>query len=232
MLFELLFVVIVTVAMPARAWLRYRRGEPPAPSGHYIAETLLLIGWLSFLLWRRNTPLDALGLSTNISLRWLLDFAICLTVIIAPDIWMVWRIERRGHAAALPAPQGLAADALRGRDSGPVFVVVTIVGAIWEELFFRGTIFTRAAQSFGGVAFSVVAGSLLFGLHHLRNGFSGVKLSMVFGVIFAVLFVITGNLWAVMLAHAAGNLLAAWQWGPRIERARQKSLRQTPMFLG
>src|SRR5688572_11155939 len=173
MLFELIFVAIVTVAMPARAWLRYRRGEPPAPSSRYIAETLLLIGWLSFLLWRRNTQLDALGLSTNISLRWLLDFAICLTVVIAPDAWVVWRIERRGQVVALPAPQGLAADALRGRDSGSIFVAVTIVGAIWEELFFRGTIFMAAAQSFGGVVISVAAGSLLFGLHHLRNGFSG-----------------------------------------------------------
>src|SRR5437868_9291508 len=122
MFFELLFIAIVTIGMPTRAWFRYRRGEPPAPAARYISETFLLIGMLSALLWRRNVPLEALGLSTNLSWRWLLHLAICLIVIIAPDIWAVWRMERLSQGGAtLPAPQGLAVDALRGRNAGAAF---------------------------------------------------------------------------------------------------------------
>ena len=233
MFFELLFIAIVIIGMPTRAWFRYRRKEPPAPAKRYIFETVLLIGMLSALLWKHDVSLEALGLSTNLSWRWLLDLAICLTVIIGPDIWTVRKIERLSQRGAiLPAPQGLAADALRGRKAGAVFFAVTIVGAIWEELFFRGTIFAVAAQLPGGIILGIVVGSLLFGAHHLRNGLSGMRTSMVFGVVFALLFYITRNLWAVMAAHAAGNLLAAWMWAPRIERARQKSLCRVPTFIG
>lgn len=233
MFLELLLIGIVTIGMPARAWFRYRRKEPPAPPARYISETILLIGMLAAILWRRDVPLEALGLSRNPSARWLMDLAICFAVIIAPDIWAVMRIERlTKRGAMLPAPQGLAADALRGRDTGAAFAAVTIVGAIWEELFFRGTIFVIASQMPGGTIIGIVAGSLLFGSHHLRNGPSGMVSSTVFGVVFALLFLITHNLWAVMAAHATGNLLAAWHWGPRIERVRRESLSRKPTLIG
>jgi membrane protease YdiL (CAAX protease family) len=233
MLFELLFAGVVIIAMPIRAWRRYRRQAGPAPAPRYILETLLLTGMLSALLWRRNIPFETLGLSTDLSARWLRDLAICLLVIVAPDVWMVWRATRRSRkAVAPPAPQGLAADALRLRGRSASVVAVIVVGAVWEELFFRGAVFALAPHTPGGVAAGIIGGSLAFGAQHLRNGPSGMIHSMTFGVIFALLFVVTGNLWAVMIAHAVGNLLAAWQWAPRIEMARQRSLRRAPTFLG
>lgn len=233
MFFELLFIGVVAIAMPVRAFRRYRRKKPPTPAARYILETLLLVCVLAVLLWRHNVSLEALGLSTDLSLRWLRDLAICLVAIIAPDAWNVWRIERLSRrATALPPPQGLAADALRGRRAGAAFVAVVLVGVVWEELCFRGAVFAVLPQTPGGIAIGIVAGSLLFGAQHFRNGPAGVIATTAFGVVFAFLFVATGNLLAIMLAHAIGNLLAAWQWAPRIERARQRSFRQAPMFLG
>ena len=64
-----------------------------------------------------------------------------------------------------------------------------------------------------------------------RNGRAGFGYATSFGVLFALLYLATGNLVAVIVAHGAGNLLAATQWAPRIERARQ-AVRREAMFLG
>ena len=48
-----------------------------------------------------------------------------------------------------------------------------------------------------------------------------------------MLYLATGNLIAVMIAHAAGNILAPTQWAPRIERAPMEAfLLKVPSFIG
>lgn len=239
MLLEILFGGIVTILMPVRAWRRYRQNAPPAPAGRYITETLLLITTLSLLLWRRHVSFGTLGLAESLSFRWFCGIVFCLLVVVGTNLWMVGRITAQIQSGAtVPAPKGLAADALAGQKAGFSFIVVTLVGATWEELCFRAAVFAIVPHTIGGIFLGVVAGSLAFGAQHLRNGTSGMIYSSVFGLIFALLFVATGNLWGVMLSHAAGNLLTARRWGPQIERARQNALaRQSalpsaPSFLG
>jgi membrane protease YdiL (CAAX protease family) len=233
LIFGVIFACIVVVFLPLRAWLRYRRAEPAAASGRYIAETVLLVSMLSLLLWRRGMPMTALGLSLNVSPRWIGDIALCLFIIVGTDVWMTGRIVRQlRRGAMLGPPTGLATDALRGHKAGLSFVMVTLVGAIWEELCFRGTVFALLPHTAIGVVTAITVGSLAFGAQHLRSGPSGLIYSTSFGVVFALLFAATRNLWAVMIAHAAGNLLTAWQWAPQIERARQASLTRRPGFLG
>jgi membrane protease YdiL (CAAX protease family) len=73
---------------------------------------------------------------------------------------------------------------------------------------------------------------LVFGMQHLRSGPSAFAHSTGFGIEFSLLFLATGNLWAVMIAHATGNLLTVWRWAPKIEKARQSALQRVPIFLG
>jgi membrane protease YdiL (CAAX protease family) len=233
MLLTILFAGVVIVFLPARAWRRYRKGTPPTPPWRYVTETLLLIAALSFLLWRNNVTLEALHLEWRPAARWFGDVAFCVLAIVGVDFLMVARTTWQLRTGAIvPAPKGLAADALAAQKSGVPFVFVTFVGAIWEELCFRGTVFALLPYTPTGVLLGVIGGAVLFGAQHLRHGLHGMIYSTTFGVIFASLFVITGNLWAVILAHAAGNLLAAWQWAPRIARARQQAVPGAPGFLG
>jgi membrane protease YdiL (CAAX protease family) len=233
MLFTFLFAAIVVIFLPARAWHRYRKRNPPTPPSRYIAETATLISLLSFLLWRNHISFRMLGLSGQPPVRWFADVAACLLVIVGADFFMYEKTVRHLRSGArLSDLKGLAADALSAQSLGLEFLLVTLIGAVWEELCFRGAVFTFVPHTFVWMLLGVIASSLLFGAQHLRNGLHGMTYSTLFGLVFASLFLITGNLWAVILAHASGNLLAAWQWAPRIERARKQSISRALGFLG
>jgi membrane protease YdiL (CAAX protease family) len=232
--FERLFALLVAVVLPTRAWLRHRAGSPPAPNARYIAETLILLASLGLLLWRRGITDRDLGLSITSPLQTLSGVLFAIAVVVGSDAFQVWRIVRRFQSVVLDAPQGLAADALTAKDRGMLSIVATAVGAIWEELCFRGTVFALLPNATPGwLAAGVAGGAVLFGMQHLRSGLSGLLYSTGFGVLFALLYLLTGNLYAVIIAHAAGNVLTAWQWAPRIEAARQRAISApTPEFLG
>jgi membrane protease YdiL (CAAX protease family) len=240
---EILFALLVAVALPVRAWYRGRRRAPPTPLVRYVAETLLLTVALAALLWHRAVPRSALGLETRTIAASAVDVVFCLFVVVGLDLWSLWRAMQRlrdvaadGQAstAALHATGGTYGDALSAGRALAAFIVVTIVGAVWEELCFRAVVFALLPRTMVGVPIGIAAGSFIFGAQHLRNGPSALVHSSFFGVMFSLLYLATNDLVAVIIAHATGNLLAAAQWAPRIERARQRALQQkrSPMFLG
>jgi uncharacterized protein len=83
-----------------------------------------------------------------------------------------------------------------------VFVTV-IFAPVTEEFIFRGFLLQRWGSKWGLRA-GVMASSLLFGLLHVHNP---IGLTM-FGLIMALLYVRTHNLWVPILAHALNNLMA------------------------
>jgi membrane protease YdiL (CAAX protease family) len=233
---EALFAGLVAIGLPLRAWRRGRRGAPPTPTGRYVFETLVLTACLAALLARRGITADALGLRPTSTLIVLRDLTVCLTVIVGMDLWSVWRLTRRArHEPAMgPAPQeGVFADTLAARQALASFVPAAIVGAIWEELCFRATFFLFVPRTAIGLTIGTALGCLLFGAQHLRNGRAGFAYSSWFGLLFSLLYLTTGDLIAVTIAHALGNILAVAQWGPRIERSlRAAPARDAPTFLG
>lgn len=227
MLLELLFAGVVTIVLPVRAWRRHRSKAPPSPARRYIPETMLLTLVLAALLWRRGVPLDVLGLHAELSARFFLVLALCVSAVVGPDIWFVYRLTRRISADA----DGLAkdrvfADTLANRRAPLSFAVVAVVGALWEELCFRGAVFLLVPRTAPGLLIGIAASSLLFGAQHLRNGRQGFAYASAYGVLFSVLYLATGSLVSVIVAHATGNVLAVFQWAPSIERARQAALRR------
>lgn len=232
MLVETLFALVVAVVLPVRAWRRYRRGAPPAPAVRYVAETLLLTALLAWLLWRRGVPPAAIGLRP-VSSRLLVDLAFCLTVVIGLDVWSVWRTTRQIRRAP-PDRDGVFADAAEAHRRGTAaFVAVAVVGAIWEELCFRATVFLLVPATPEGRLAGLASGMLLFGAQHLRNGPRGLAYTSFFGLMFGLLYLATSDLLAVIVAHAAGNILTVVQWAPRIERVRrERQQARAPMFFG
>ena len=82
-----------------------------------------------------------------------------------------------------------------------------------EEIVYRGFLFTQLRKVFGqGPATQAVIISVsasLFGLaHYWVQGITGVEQAVITGLVFGTMFVITGQIWIVMFAHAAFDLTA------------------------
>jgi membrane protease YdiL (CAAX protease family) len=224
-IFEVLFAGLVAVAWPVRAWRRHRRGTGPTPAPVYIAETATLAATLAALLWRRGVPLDALGLRVDSAAQLVADTAICLAVVVGLDLWLTWRLMRRIREIAPSLSEDrVFGDTLSHRPALGSFTAVAVVGAIWEELCFRAAVFLLIPATVIGRLLGTVVGSALFGAQHLRNGRQGFSYAAGFGVLFSALYLATGDLAAVILAHAIGNILAAAQWTPWVERARARAI--------
>lgn len=117
-------------------------------------------------------------------------------------------------AAALGARAGTAApERLReamaptdARDWVLLLAVVLPVVAVFEEALFRGALVGAFAVGFGiDPWLLVVPASVAFGLGHGAQGRLGIAVTGVLGVVLAALFVRTGSLLVVVVAHYVVN---------------------------
>ncbi len=92
-------------------------------------------------------------------------------------------------------------------DSLLLFVVLILFGAIGEEVLFRGLVFQRIEETFGPVA-SVAVTSLLFAWAHSANlsvTWLAIANTMLWGVVFGIARLRSGDLWLPIGMHAAWN---------------------------
>jgi membrane protease YdiL (CAAX protease family) len=88
--------------------------------------------------------------------------------------------------------------------------VVSIAAGFGEELLFRGLVQAGLSSLVGGPLgpwLALAAASVLFGVCHWLNTTYAI-LAVLAGAYFGVLFMLTGNLWTPIIAHAAYDLLA------------------------
>jgi hypothetical protein len=96
----------------------------------------------------------------------------------------------------------------------PGFILLVLVSAAFgEEVFFRGYLFERVGRLIGArliatVAAVLVSTALFAGAHYPDQGVPGVQQAAITGLVFGVLFVWRRNIWLVMAAHAAFDLVA------------------------
>ncbi len=97
-----------------------------------------------------------------------------------------------------------------------VIFIATMAGVgISEEFVFRGTILNLFIDKFGkterGIYASIISSSIIFGIAHITNVFSGVFLKSAFiqavgagvlGALLGAIYVRTRNIWVVALLHA------------------------------
>jgi len=84
------------------------------------------------------------------------------------------------------------------------WVAVSLTAGVCEEIVYRGFLipyFMGAPASFP-VTLAMIASSLVFGLAHIYQGVRGAIGTAILGMVFAVLFVTTGNLWVPIVLHA------------------------------
>ena len=112
---------------------------------------------------------------------------------------------------------------LAGNAAASLWMVVTVVvvGGFGEETVFRGFLFERLSNLFGtrpaALTATVFLTSGLFALLHYREqGLPGVEQAAVTGLVFGTTFAATGQLWLLMVLHAAYDVTAValiyWNW--------------------
>ena len=94
-----------------------------------------------------------------------------------------------------------------------ILYAVTIGAGFGEETVFRGYMFERLGKLFGAGAWVtpviVVVSAAWFGLiHYPVQGIAGVQQATIFGLVFGTVFALTGQIWMLMIAHAAFDLTA------------------------
>jgi len=140
--------------------------------------------------------------------------ALCIVIVSAAGMLFVMFV-RLGHFSTIihgstPTPQELPG-------LGAIWIPLLAFGlltATFEELWFRGPIYSEYKKH--GVSFWKIAllTGLLFGIIH--SGIFQVSYTFVNGVIWAVMLYYTRSIWAPILAHVAGNsifiLLNPYLW--------------------
>jgi len=83
------------------------------------------------------------------------------------------------------------------------FIIMAIVPAIGEEMFFRGIMMRFVKKRSPGMATPIVFSALVFAFAHANiYGFPSIFLA---GVLLAVIYYLTGSLWCSMLGHLLNN---------------------------
>jgi len=119
--------------------------------------------------------------------------------------FLTWRRLRKGKAA--PAYLGHVS-ALLPRDRSEVLLgaAISVAAGVGEELFFRLLLPILLAAIVGGIA-AVVIPILLFGLAHAYQGWRGVTVTTLVGMLFTAMYLMSGSLAVAMLFHVVIDLM-------------------------
>jgi CAAX protease family protein len=150
------------------------------------------IGYVRPVRWVRGL---AIGIPFGIAFKLLMK-TIVMPLLGAPSTNQAYHYLV-GNRAALPAT---------------LFTMIVIAG-IGEETFYRGYLFERLGKLFGSGTWArasiVLITAGLFALaHYPDQGLAGAEQAMITGLVFGTIFAITGQIWTLMVAHAAFDLVA------------------------
>ena len=209
----ILLLLVVLVLMPWRAWRRWRGNRAAAPIGIYMAETVLLSGTLLGVTRLGDVAFSSIGLHWVRTWPFFLHAAISVLTLIAPDLFGIFL--RRAQQRRFKTDEADYAEANPPQRHIIALASICVVGAFWEELCFRGTVFYLAPDGVVAKILAILASSIIFGLHHLRQGPSAVILTSYFGILLFLLYICTRDLFAVMAAHAISNMLVTLYFCPK-----------------
>ncbi|WP_082449484.1 CPBP family intramembrane glutamic endopeptidase [Sphingomonas sp. Leaf231] len=112
-------------------------------------------------------------------------------------------LDRRGHRFAFGDLRGVMP--ARNAELG-WGVVLAIVAGITEEAFFRLLLPLLIAQVSGSALLGFAGATAAFGYAHRYQGARGAIVTVVAGLLLALVYLVSGRLWAAMLAHAVIDL--------------------------
>jgi hypothetical protein len=95
-----------------------------------------------------------------------------------------------------------------------VYTMIVVAG-FGEETLYRGWMFQRLGKLYGQsvpakIATVAITSILFASLHYLEQGVPGVEQALIAGLTFGSIFAVTGQIFMLMIAHAAFDLTALW----------------------
>ncbi len=147
------------------------------------------------LRWLHHTLSGGVGLAVGIGV------AVVVAVLLVVPVFAL-----RRQVTELPAVGDITALLPRTRGELRYGAGLSINAGVVEELLFR---LGMPALLFGITGNGVVAflvASVLFGLLHVYQKFWGVLGATILGVVFSLVYLLTGSIWVVIVAHALVDL--------------------------
>jgi membrane protease YdiL (CAAX protease family) len=180
----------------------------PIPSHGPLYITLItaeigLVFLVRFGLRRRGTPISEIvgPMDPSIS-AWARDVAI------AAALWAVWIGVAIAVTSLMHSSPQISGLIPHGVTDGVLWVVLSTSAGIAEELAFRGYLLRQFRAMTGNVWVALLLQSALFSIAHGYEGLAGCVSIAVFGFLFGMAVIRTGNLRACMIAHAWADIAA------------------------
>jgi membrane protease YdiL (CAAX protease family) len=174
--------------------------------GLNLAGALQLLAWGAlgvYLLWRSGFPPRAIGLGRP---RWRPDVlgGVGLALLIGLPGLAFYLLSRVLGINASVEPAELYDTWWRI----PVLVLAAFANGWAEEVIVVGFLLTRLRQLRWNPVAAVIVTSLLRGFYHLYQGFGAGLGNIAMGLVFGYVYLRTGRLWPLIVAHALIDVVA------------------------
>lgn len=234
---HLLFVFLLAIA-PAWDYYDTRRVKANPDSPHRIRYYGTVCAWLWIcailacaLLGFRSVftispaPDEAGWLFRNTWVFYAVGAVIALIVatIVLPYVTVAWmsvtRKQRKYSSGEMLQKVSYAYLFPTNRRERRWWILVALTAGICEEILFRGFLLHYLYTSLWALSLTaaLLLSSVIFGLQHLYQKAAGAVASAVVGVIFGLLFLLTGNLLFPIAFHAALDLRLLVSLRPSVE---------------
>jgi membrane protease YdiL (CAAX protease family) len=218
-----LLAFIIVVAWPLyAAWVDYPRlkrgvamGVPNIRVRAYLRAILTqwVLAILAIIMWTRlGRPAADLGFELVGGWR----LAVGVLALIAAVV--LFEMQRRRVTGSEEGQQQLRKQIGEAGDLLPadvkelfLFSHLSVTAGVCEEILYRGFLIWYLT-GFVGLVPAVILSSVFFGFAHLYQGKKGVAQTAAVGLVFAVLYVVTGALWAPMLLHTLVDINSGVLW--------------------
>jgi len=208
-----IFLVFVLVVWPGVAWFVYPSGDEALELLSEISRSrvylqsmaitwsvvLLLVVILSFR-WRAIQEIGFRGFTTkNIAIGVALLFGVNIGLHVI-RLFIPFSTPTTNDFVLLLLP--------RNAEERLLWLALSVTAALGEEAIFRGFVMTRLHRLFKRWTPVVILSGLSFGLAHLYQGWAGVVLTGIYGIVFSLVFIRRQSLWPCIAAHFLQDAIA------------------------
>jgi membrane protease YdiL (CAAX protease family) len=212
------FILLLFVLQPihgafeARYYIARAKAGLPAERVRFYRQTTLLewtfLALLAAAWYDFGRPFADLGFVMSIGPGFWIGFAVCTAL--TGFLLYSWRsvknasvAEKARHAESFG---NLVSFIPHTRRELHNFYAVSITAGIVEEIVYRGFVLWYLGQ-YMPLWVVVAVSSIAFGLAHCYQGASGAFRAGMVGLVFGILYVVTGSIWIPILAHAMLDIL-------------------------
>ena len=210
---QIIFLLIVLIGYPASSAIMGIIGNTePAQVTSKVTQVYLptlfmqivLLAALWYVLYRSCSSFAEIGFAER-DINWSNVVSAVIFFIGAWGLMVVIKssIERSGYLPETDFLRLMPATALEGG----LWALLSAGAALSEELIFRGFVITRLQRITGRFWIGAVLGSFAFSMGHLYQGFAGVFLTFLYGMLFAGLFAARRSVFPCIVAHFLQDII-------------------------